>query len=98
HWRLTPLKDVKLVDPCSIAFRKFKLRSNSLDRIADYARILERKTPVLMSTWMDAMLNGNKRAMDYIVKHCEADIKVLGAVLDVVKPFVKAFDDRGSAL
>lgn len=98
RWKLKPLKDVKLVDPCSIAFRKFKLASNRLDRIADYAGIEAEKTPVRMSVWADAMLNGSKRAMDYIVEHCEADIRVLSAVLEVVKPFIKVFDDRGSAL
>lgn len=98
RWRLTPLKDVKLVDPCTIAFRKFKLASNRLDRIADYAGIKAEKTPVRMSVWADAMLNGDKRAMNYIVKHCERDIEVLSAVLEVVKPFIKVFDDRGSAL
>lgn len=97
-WRLTPLREVKLVDPCTIAFRKFKLASNRLDRIADYAGVEAQKTPVSMSVWADAMLNGSKRAMNYIVEHCEADIKVLAGVLEVVKPFIKVLDDRGSAL
>jgi uncharacterized protein YprB with RNaseH-like and TPR domain len=98
RWRLAPLREVKLVDPCTIAFRKFKLASNRLDRIADYAGVEAQKTPVSMSVWADAMLNGSKRAMNYIVEHCEADIKVLEGVLDVVKPFIKVLDDRGSAL
>src|SRR5690606_33468630 len=81
RWGLRPLREVKLVDPCSIAYRKFKLRSNSLGRIADYVGIKDRKTPLDMSVWADAMLNGSKRAMNLIVKHCEADIRVLSGVL-----------------
>jgi uncharacterized protein YprB with RNaseH-like and TPR domain len=98
HWGLAPLREVKLVDPCSIAFRKFKLKSNSLGRLADYVGIRDRKTPLDMSVWADAYLNGNPKAMNLIVKHCEADIRVLSAVLDVVKPYIKVLDDRGSAL
>lgn len=98
RWGLAPLKEVKLVDPCSIAFRKFKLRSNKLGRIADYVGIEDKKTPLDMSVWADAMLNGSKRAMNLIVEHCEADIRVLKGVLNFVKPFIKVFDDRGSAL
>jgi uncharacterized protein YprB with RNaseH-like and TPR domain len=98
HWGLAPLREVKLVDPCFIAFRKFKLKSNSLGRIADYVGIKDRKTPLDMSIWADAYLNGSTKAMDLIVEHCEADIRVLSAVLNVVKPYIKVFDDRGSAL
>jgi uncharacterized protein YprB with RNaseH-like and TPR domain len=98
RWRLSPLREVKLVDPCSIAYRKFKLRSNSLGRIADYVGIADRKTPLDMSVWADVMLNGSKSGMNKIVEHCEADIRVLRGILDFVKPFVKVFDDRGSAL
>lgn len=98
RWGLSPLKEVKLVDPCTIAFRKFKLRSNSLGRIADYVGITDRKTPLDMSVWADVMLNGSAKGMNKIVEHCEADIRVLRGVLRFVKPFIRVFDDRGSAL
>lgn len=98
RWGLKPLKDVKLVDPCSIAWRKFKLRSNRLGSIADFVGIKDKKTPLDMSLWADVMLNGNARGMNKIVQHCEADIRVLRGVLDFVKPFIKVLDDRGSAL
>jgi uncharacterized protein YprB with RNaseH-like and TPR domain len=98
RWGLAPLKEVKLVDPCSIAWRKFKLRSNSLGRVADFLGIKDKKTPLDMSVWADVMLNGDAAGMNLIVKHCEADIRVLSGVLGFVKGFVKVFDDRGSAL
>lgn len=98
RWGLRPLQEVKLVDPCTIAFRKFKLRSNSLGRIADYVGIKDKKTPLDMSTWADATLRGSKQAMNLIVKHCEADIRVLSGILSFVKPYIRVFDDRGSAL
>lgn len=98
RWKLRPLQEVKLVDPCTIAFRKFKLRSNSLGRIADYVGIKDKKTPLDMSVWADVMLNGSKTGMNKIVKHCEADIRVLSGVLNFVKPFIRVLDERGSAL
>lgn len=98
RWKLKPLRDHKIVDPLSIAWRKFKLRSNRLGAVADYLGIEDKKTPLDMSVWADAMLNGSKRAMNKIVEHCEADIRVLAAVLPHVKPFIKVLDDRGSAL
>lgn len=98
RWGLAPLKEVKLVDPCTIAWRKFKLRSNSLGRIADYVGIKDKKTPLDMSIWADVMLNGSPAGMNKIVEHCEADIRVLRGVLDFVKPFIKVLDERGSAL
>ena len=98
RWGLAPLKDGKLVDPCSIAWRKFKLRSNRLGAIADFVGIEDKKTPLDMSLWADVMLNGSVRGMNKIVEHCEADIRVLRGVLDFVKPFVKLIDERGSAI
>jgi uncharacterized protein YprB with RNaseH-like and TPR domain len=98
RWHLAPLKAVKLVDPCSIAWRQFKLRSNRLGAIADFVGIKDKKTPLDMSLWADVMLNGSAKGMNKIVEHCEADIRVLRGVLDFVKPFIKVLDDRGSAL
>lgn len=98
RWGLKRLPDMKLVDPCSIAWRKFRLRSNSLGAIADHIGLKDRKTPLDMSTWADAILNGSRAAMDLIVKHCIADVRVLEGVLELVKPFVRVLDDRGSAL
>ncbi len=98
RWGLPPLKETKCVDPLQIAWRKFKLRSNRLGSVSDHLGISDRKTPLDMSVWADAMLNGSKDAMNLITEHCEADIRVLSGVLPHVKPFIRQLDDRGSAL
>lgn len=98
RWGLRPLLEVKNVDPLSIAWRKLKLRSNKLGNLADFMGITDRKTPLDMSIWADAALNGTRSSMNKIVKHCEADIRVLSGVLKHVKPFIKVLDERGSAL
>lgn len=98
RWGLEPLKEPKMVDPLLIAWRKFKLRSNRLGAISAHLGIEDRKTPLDMAVWMDAILNGTKKSMNLIVEHCVADVKVLSGVLTYVKPFIKVLDDRGSAL
>ena len=98
RWGLKPLKEPKIVDPLQIAWRKFRLRSNRLGAISDILGVSDKKTPLDLSVWADAMLNGSKQAMDLIVEHCEADIRVLSGVLPHVKPFIKILDDRGSGL
>jgi uncharacterized protein YprB with RNaseH-like and TPR domain len=98
RWGLAPLRDVKNVDPLQIAWRKFRLRSNRLGAISDHLGIEDKKTPLDLSIWTAAMLDGSKKAMNLIVEHCEADIKVLSAVLPHVKQFIKILDDRGSGL
>lgn len=98
RWGQKRLPDMKVVDPFQVARRKFRLKSNGLGRIADYVGIKERKTPLDMSVWADAILNGTKASLDLIVEHCVADVEVLDGVLGFVKPYVRVLDDRGSAL
>ena len=97
-WKCEPLLDVKIVDPCKIAWRKFRLRSNRLGNISDFIGSPDRKHPLDLSLWMDAILNGTKKSMDQIVTHCISDVKELNDVLEMVRPYVKMIDGRGSDL
>jgi uncharacterized protein YprB with RNaseH-like and TPR domain len=97
-WGIPRLPDIKVVDPLSIAWRKFRLKSNRLGNLSDYVGVKDKKTPLDMSLWMEAVLNGSREAMDAIVEHCVADVKVLAGVLKFVKPFIRVLDERGSAL
>lgn len=90
------LPDIKLVDPCLILRRKFKMRSNSLASIIDHLGLKDKKTPLHMSVWMAAMQDGSRDAMDQIVKHCVQDVKALEGVFNAVKPYIKLLDDNGS--
>lgn len=96
--KLPKLPDLKLVDPCDVLRRKFRMKSNSLAAIIDHLALKDKKTPLSMATWLEATLNGNRRAMDDIVKHCIQDVKALDGVFNAVKPYLKMIDDRGSAL
>jgi uncharacterized protein YprB with RNaseH-like and TPR domain len=98
RWGLPALEEPKIVDPLKILWNKHRLRSNRLGAIADHVGIRDRKTPLDLSVWSDATLNGTKAAMDLIVEHCEADVRVLAGVLPHVTPFIKVLDQRGSGL
>jgi uncharacterized protein YprB with RNaseH-like and TPR domain len=98
RWGLDRFPDVKIIDPLSIAFRKFRLNRNSLGSISDFIGSADRKHALDWSIWMDCILNGSTAAMDEIVTHCVADVRELNDVLALVKPYVKVLDDRGSAL
>lgn len=98
RWGLGGLRDTKIIDPLSIAFRKFRLNHNSLGSLSDFIGSADRKHSLDWSVWMDAILNGSRVAMDEIVKHCVSDVKELNDVLNMVKPYIKVLDDRGSSL
>lgn len=42
------------------------------------------------------MLDGSTEAMDYIVEHCEVDVKVLAWVSKRIAPYVRQIDVLGS--
>ena len=98
RWGLPRLPEVKLVDPWRIARNKLRLKSNSLGNIANYVGIKQEKTPLHMSVWVDATFNGSRKAMNTIVEHCQKDVVVLEGVLNMVKPYIKILDDKGSGL
>lgn len=97
-WKLERLPDIKLIDPCDIAWRKFRLRSNSLGNISDFIGSVNRKHRLDLSVWRDAVYNGTAAAMDQIVEHCVSDVDELEDVLNMVKPYIKVLNDRGSGL
>lgn len=96
--KLAPLHEMPIIDPWAIARNKFKFKRNRLDSIARAVGATDQKTPLDMDVWRRATLNGDPKAMDLIVEHCEADIRVLSFVLDAVKPFIRQFNERGSDL
>lgn len=96
--KLHRLPDLKLVDPCDILRKKFRMRSNSLASIISHLGLRDKKTPLDMSVWQDAMWNGSSEAMDQIVKHCVQDVKALEGVFNAVKPYIKILNDRGSSI
>jgi DNA polymerase III epsilon subunit-like protein len=93
-WNIQMLQP-KIVDPVRIARRYFKISRNSLESFGRHHGIYG-KTHVEPDIWNRAALDGDRKAMDYIVKHCVADVKLLEKLTDRVKYLVPKITSWGS--
>lgn len=93
---LPPLHPLKIVDPVLTARKALRMQSNSLDAIAKHLGAPDQKTPLLPETWARAQMDDDKSAMDSIVEHCVADVKVLDYVAHAIRGYVKTIDSIGS--
>lgn len=87
----------KLIDPCLISRKHFKLGRNSLAAIIDYLRIPVKKTPIELHTWTKAALESDIKCMDKIVEHCQHDIITLELVYDRLRRLIDKVDKGGSS-
>lgn len=94
-WGLKTLPDKKLVDPVQLARNKLRMSYNSLDKLAGYLGC-NSKTEVEGNMWLKAALDGDRRAMNYIVRHCVEDVKTLERIVDAVKGYSTVFNSWGS--
>lgn len=95
-WHLPPMPKKKLIDPVLIARNQLKMSWNSLEKLADMMGC-NAKTEVSGDLWIRAALDGDKKAMDYIVDHCVADVVMLSNVFDKLKSYVSGINTYGSA-
>jgi len=86
------------IDPV-IALRKYyRLNYNSLERAGRHFGFKDYKTHLDEDTWMQAIMDGSKEAMDEIVFHCEKDVELLELVANRVKYLLPKIGKWGSAL
>lgn len=91
------LRFARFIDPVLLLRRHCRLNRNSLNEAIDFFKIPHKKTPIAWDNWMKASLNGDSRALDYIVEHCVADVKALEALHVITKRLVKGIDEKGSS-
>lgn len=96
RWGLPAFPRKKMIDPVQIARNQFRLSSNSLESISAHLG-LEPKMKLPPSVWLEAFLDGDKRAMDRIVARCKSDVKILCDIVKVVKSYCQQLDHRGSS-
>lgn len=96
RWQLEPLPKKKLIDPVLLARNNLKLSYNSLEKVAEHLRIPINKTPVTGETWIQAALDGDVEAMDYVVDHCVKDTLILEQVLNRLKEYCSTYNTYGS--
>lgn len=100
-WGLRPIPRKMVIDPCLVARKTLRLHSNSLDAMATWLGAQDQKTAVTPEIWRKATLSldpvENRFAMDYIVDHCERDVRMLEEVYQKVTPLLTKVDSWGSA-
>lgn len=64
-----------------------KLNSSKLDTVSKFLNT-QAKTPLDATTWAEAA-SGDKAALDQVVEHCEADVRVLRDVFWHLAPLIK---------
>jgi len=97
YGEIPAIRWTKMIDPVLLARRHLRLGRNSLETLIDYFGIPHKKTHVSGRLWLQAGIEGNRKAMQQIVDHCEVDVKSLEAVYDKVRRLVERIDNRGSA-
>ena len=70
------------------AKRAFHLSSNRLQTIQEYLGLSSSKTRLDPALWNRAAA-GHTPAIDYVVEHCEADVRVLEELFEYLIPFVQ---------
>jgi DNA polymerase III epsilon subunit-like protein len=91
-----PLPSTKLVDPVLLARNKLRMNYNSLDSLASHLRC-NSKTEVDPGMWLTAALDGDRKAMNYIVHHCVQDCITLENIASKLKVYSTTFNTYGSA-
>jgi uncharacterized protein YprB with RNaseH-like and TPR domain len=88
--RLTKDNGTMHIDPMYYANGGASLRigSKKLDTVSKFFQLEEQKTPLTGPIWALASA-GDKEAMNQVVEHCEADVRVLKAVWPHVAGYIK---------
>jgi uncharacterized protein YprB with RNaseH-like and TPR domain len=87
---------IKLVDPCSVAWKKYLLGRNSLDALADFLKLKHQKMHLSPDVWRKVALDDDKRAWNLLVRRCQSDVLVLNELAGRVTNDVGMIDFNGS--
>jgi hypothetical protein len=78
-----------------LARNKLRMSYNSLEQIANHMGV-NTKTEVKPEMWLRAALDGDSKAMSYIVHHCVEDVLTLERVAGGLKVYSTTYNTYGS--
>lgn len=98
YWRsrgvdIPHLANVPHIDLYDTAKRRLKLHSNRLQVVSDLLGHGD-KTPLELPVWLKAA-GGHKPSIDYVVKHCDEDAKILARNYLALRPLIPAHPHMG---
>lgn len=88
---------LRLVDPCAVAWRSYRLGRNSLEAVADFLNLPQRKIHIPPDIWRSALLDDDNAAWDQLVARCESDVEILNAISRRITGDLGMIDFLGSA-
>jgi uncharacterized protein YprB with RNaseH-like and TPR domain len=90
---------LKLVDPCSIAWKKYLLGRNSLEAVADFLGLEQKgleKMHISPDVWRRALMDNDDSAWNDLILRCQSDVDLLNEVAARVSGDVGMVDFSGS--
>jgi hypothetical protein len=91
---------IKLIDPCAIAWKRYRLGRNSLEALADFLKISDeeegQKVHLSPDVWREALMDDDDTAWADLVKRCESDVLILNKIASKVTGDVGLIDYQGS--
>ncbi len=90
---------LKLIDPCSIAWKKYVLGRNSLEAVADFLGLQSKgleKMHIPADTWRRALMDNDNTAWNDLILRCESDVDLLNEVSAKVTGDIGLIDFSGS--
>jgi hypothetical protein len=91
---------IKLIDPCAIAWKRYRLGRNSLEALADFLKISDdeagQKVHLSPDVWREALMDDDDAAWADLVKRCESDVLILNKIASKVTGDVGLIDYQGS--
>lgn len=87
---------IKLVDPCQIAWKRYRLGRNSLEAVAQFLGLEQSKLHIGPDVWRGALMDDDDACWDLLYKRCASDVDLLNAVAGRVTGDVGMVDFQGS--
>lgn len=87
---LAPFPDVQQLDPCYLAYKKFKLSSNRLVNIAKFLKCRNQKMNKDGTFWPDAWLSimkGSTKNQKKMIAYCKQDVRTLEEIAVKMRPY-----------
>lgn len=87
---------IKLIDPCQIAWKRYRLGRNSLEAVSQFLGLEQSKLHISPDVWRGALMDDDEACWDLLRKRCESDVDLLNAVAGRVTGDVNMVDFSGS--
>lgn len=87
---------IKLIDPCQIAWKRYRTGRNSLEALAQFLGLEQSKLHISPDVWRGALMDDDTACWDLLVERCASDVDLLNAVASKVTGDIGLIDYSGS--